>query len=209
MKTKRKKGSVLIGCGALLMIAALCLSGYNLWDEARASRSVTAVTEQVSTQQNINQENQVAEPEEIPIYELNPEMEMPVETVGNWDYVGTVAFPQRGIELAVISQWSYPALRAAPCRYSGSAYMGDLILSAHNYNSHFGCLLNMSVGEQISFTDMDGNVFLYEAVEIETLGPSDVEELEAGEWDLTLFTCTIGGQSRVTVRCEEVEGMSA
>ena len=29
-----------------------------------------------------------------------------------------------------------------------------------------------------------------------------VEEMEAGEWDFTMFTCTIGGSNRVTVRCE-------
>ena len=29
--------------------------------------------------------------------------------------------------------------------------------------------------------------------------------MEAGDWDLTLFTCTIGGQTRVTIRLERVE----
>ena len=37
-----------------------------------------------------------------------------------------------------------------------------------------------------------------------------VEEMEAGEWDLTLFTCTPDSRSRVTVRCvrtqEDEEG---
>jgi sortase A len=32
-----------------------------------------------------------------------------------------------------------------------------------------------------------------------------VEEMESDEWDLTLFTCTIGGKSRVTIRCERVQ----
>ena len=32
-----------------------------------------------------------------------------------------------------------------------------------------------------------------------------VEEMTAGEYDLTLFTCTYGGQSRVTVRCDREE----
>jgi len=39
----------------------------------------------------------------------------------------------------------------------------------------------------------------------EVLLPTAVEEMTAGEWDLTLFTCTLGGRSRVTVRCELVE----
>ena len=50
------------------------------------------------------------------------------------------------------------------------------------------------------FTDMDDNVYTYEMVALETLGPADVGEMESGDWDLSLFTCTVGGQSRVTAR---------
>ena len=59
----------------------------------------------------------------------------------------------------------------------------------------------MIPGEIITFTDMDGNVFFYEVAEIEILDPYAKEEMLSGEWDLTLFTCTYGGQERVTVRC--------
>ena len=33
----------------------------------------------------------------------------------------------------------------------------------------------------------------------------DVEAMESGDWALTLFTCTIGGKTRVTVRCVPAE----
>lgn len=49
--------------------------------------------------------------------------------------------------------------------------------------------------------DIDGNVFSYEVVSLETLSTYDVENMTDGDWDLTLFTCTVGGQFRVTVRC--------
>ena len=39
-------------------------------------------------------------------------------------------------------------------------------------------------------------------VERETLNPTDIEGMESGNWDFTLFTCTVGGQSRVTIRFE-------
>lgn len=38
------------------------------------------------------------------------------------------------------------------------------------------------------------------SLERETLEPTDLEGMEAGDWDMTLYTCTVGGQSRVTVR---------
>lgn len=33
----------------------------------------------------------------------------------------------------------------------------------------------------------------------------DMPTMEIGGWDLSLFTCTLGGQFRVTVRCERAE----
>ena len=39
----------------------------------------------------------------------------------------------------------------------------------------------------------------------ETLPETAVEEMRAGEWDLTLFTCTYDGRARVTVRCIRTE----
>ena len=56
----------------------------------------------------------------------------------------------------------------------------------------------------IVFTDFDGNVFVYKVREIETIKGTDIEGMLNGEWALSLFTCTIGGQMRITVRCERV-----
>ena len=60
-------------------------------------------------------------------------------------------------------------------------------------------------GDIVLFTDMDEQVVTFQMVERETLNPMDTEGMEAGDWDLTLFTCTIGGQTRVTIRLERVE----
>ena len=103
--------------------------------------------------------------------------------------------------LPIISNWSYPNLKKAPCRYSGSAYTNDLILAAHNFSSHFGNLKSLALGDTVLFTDVDGNVFSYRVAERETLQPTAIEEMKSGNWDLTLFTCTLGGSYRVTVRC--------
>ncbi len=51
-------------------------------------------------------------------------------------------------------------------------------------------------------TDMNGKSFYFKVSNIETLGAYDVSEMEAGQWDFTMFTCTIGGSNRVTIRCE-------
>ena len=137
----------------------------------------------------------------IPDHILNPDMDMPTETVNGLDYIGILEIPAIALCLPILSEWSDSALDVAPCRYSGSAYTGDLILSGHNYTAHFWYLSDLSPGDNVYFTDVDGNVFSYEVADRETLRSTAVEQMKSGNWDLTLFTCTLGGQSRVTIRC--------
>ena len=132
-------------------------------------------------------------------------MDMPVKEVDGGKYIGVLEIPTLNLSLPVASQWSYPALRKSPCRYDGTAYKGNFIVSAHNYVSHFGNLKSLNEGDQVSFTDMDGNVFRYTVAALEVIMPEDIEGMKSGDWDLTMFTCTYGGQQRVTVRCLKVD----
>lgn len=181
--------------GLLLLAAALVLVGHNLWDENRAGRAASAVVEQLS--------GEMARPPEegVPTYKLHPEMDMPTTEVdGRW-YVGRVSIPSLGLELPVLSAWSSANGKVAPCRYQGSAYTEDMIIAGHNYRSHFGALKYIEIGAEVLFVDADGNAFSYTVASLEVLDGTAVEEMESGEWALTLFTCTYGGQARVTVRC--------
>ena len=135
-----------------------------------------------------------------------PEMEMPTREIDGQTYIGMVEVPALELSLPVISEWTYPRLKKAPCRYVGSVYSKDMVICGHNYDRHFGRLKDLAVGDEVRFTDMDGNVFFYSVCGTEQLGKYAVEDMLAGEWDLTLFTCTVGGKSRVTVRCVLAEG---
>ena len=213
--SRKQEGLLLITIGLLLIAAALFLVSYNLYDELRAEQSARqAVTQldaylpaeaapEAPSDSTGDQEPLVSdERTAIPDYVLSPNMEMPVETINGIDFIGVLRIPALELELPVISEWNYPNLKTAPCRYSGSAYLNNLIICGHNYTSHFGTLKNLWEGDIATFTDMDGNVFTYKMVERETLNPTDIEGMESGNWDLTLFTCTVGGQSRVTIRFE-------
>ena len=121
------------------------------------------------------------------------------------EYIGVLSIPTIDISLPVLSRLSKSGLKAAPCRYVGSAYLDSMVIAAHNYNAHFGKLKELQPGDTVLFTDMDEHVVTFQVVERETLNPMDTEGMEAGDWDLTLFTCTIDGQTRVTIRFERVE----
>lgn len=197
MKAKRGRGTVWINAGLLLIAAALFLSAYNEWESHEARDSARQVIAQLCDALP----TEAGEPTTLP----DVRREMPVKTINGRDYIGVLSIPSLELELPVISQWDYPALKVAPCRYSGSLYQDNLIICAHNYASHFGKLKELQPGDIVLFTDMDEHVVTFKMVERETLNPMDAEGMEAGDWDLTLFTCTIDGQTRVTIRFERVE----
>ena len=194
---KAKRGAVWINAGLLLIAAALFLSAYN----ERESHEARDSARQVIAQLCDALPTEAGEPTTLP----DVRQEMPVKTINGRDYIGVLSIPSLELELPVISQWDYPALKVAPCRYSGSLYQDNLIICAHNYASHFGKLKTLQPGDIVLFTDMDEHVVTFQMVERETLNPMDAEGMEAGDWDLTLFTCTIDGQTRVTIRLERVE----
>jgi sortase A len=132
-------------------------------------------------------------------------MEMPTMEVDGHLYVGRVDIPALDLSLPVMNEWSYGNLKIAPCRYSGSVYLGNMVIAAHNYKSHFGTIKNLKAGDQVTFTDVDGNVFDYQVTEVEQLSPTQVKAMEDSGYPLTLFTCTVGGSYRVAVRCEAVD----
>lgn len=210
---KTDPGRIWINTGLLLLAAALFLWAYNGQESRRAGDSAQQViteltqslTRQPPAEAGADPEQTEAPAVKLPEYLLDAQREMPEKTVNGRAYIGVLSIPTLQLELPVLSQWSYPNLKDAPCRYSGSLYQNDLIICAHNYASHFGRLKTLQPGDTLLFTDMDDQVVSFQMVEQETLEPNDQEAMTTGDWDLTLFTCTPGGQTRVTVRFQRVD----
>ena len=213
-KKKNRIGNILKGAGLILVTAAVLLLVYNLWDGHRARESEEAILAEYLQENKKASESPDASDKEdkqnIPDYLLNSDMDMPeytLKSLGDVACIGILEIPALDLELPVISSWSYSSLRLAPCRYSGSAYKGDLVIAAHNYQSHFGGLRTLPEGSEVFFTDAVGNRFSYYVAVTEALTPWSVDDMTSGEWPLTLFTCTLDSQNRVTVRCEYSEAM--
>ncbi len=69
----------------------------------------------------------------------------------------------------------------------------------------------MSLGSDVTFTDVNGVEYDYIVSKIETIAGYDYSGMlsDSDEWDLTLFTCTKGGKNRLTLRCVETGRQSA
>ena len=208
--SKQYVGVVLMIIGISTVTAGLGLGGYNLWDNHRAGIQADAALYAIV---RLWEEAEVTDLDEIPeaSSELPPDSdrELPVREIDGHRYIGMVSIPVIDMALPVQEDWSPALLKTSPCRYMGSPYRGDLIICAHNYDTHFGRLKNLMPGDEVVFTDVEKNEFRYTVVELETLAGTAVEEMKNGEWDLTLFTCTLGGQTRVTVRCDLIDGNPA
>lgn len=196
---KRKKGVFFISAGLLLIIAALLLTIYNFlesYQAGRSSKEALKMLEMYLEEDNVQTDS---------LYEQYQGIEMPTYEIDGTKYIGILEIPALGRELPIISEWSRENLKMAVCRYKGSAYTGDFILAGHNYRAHFGGLSKLVIGDSVKFVDANGNQFLYEVLELEKMPGTAVDSMEAGEWDLTLFTCGYNGENRIAVRCTRVE----
>lgn len=200
----RKLGIVFVILGALLVSGALLLLFMNKSEDEAAGETARETLESIK-------ELIVTLPTEEPVHvdrfneeEVLRSYNMRVVNVDGSGYIGYISIPKLGIELPVMSELDSEKLKTSPCRMTGSVKSGDMIIAGHNYKRHFGGLKDLLIGDAAYFTDMNGRVRTYLVSELLILEPTDIDGMMAGDWDLTLFTCTYGGAQRVTVRLVEI-----
>lgn len=208
---RRRRGGFLMFAGTVLLAAAFVVAWLNIQEDrsaGEASRMIAAqmrdaMAQQAAQQQAAGPEAELPAVAAEPVFVINPGMEMPLQRIDGHDYIGMLDIPKLERSLPVMAEWSYPKLKLAPCLYEGSIYSHDAVISAHNYEEHLRYLWQLEPGDEVRFTDVDGNVFIYAVTIVEVLMPDEVERMITPDnWDLTVFTCKAGGRARITARCE-------
>lgn len=211
---RNKIGGICMILGAALLLSALSLFLYNQHVSTKAGEASAQVMSQLTQIIADNQqatdpqtptdstENPPTEPEPLPNPLVPDSLEMTEVEIDGHSYIGYLSIPSRGLELPVMTDWDYDKLEIAPCRFSGTLKGENLVILGHNYRRHFRPLQSITVGELVHFVDADGITTVYEVVAIDVLAPAAVEDMTAGDYDLTLFTCTFGGKTRLTIRCD-------
>lgn len=211
--TKRSKAreAILITLGLLMIFSAASLFIYNTWDDNRASQAGFEASQVIASAIGNAQADASAQPV-IPgltpglvADQLAADAENQTEhsvTVNNVDYIGMISIPSLGLSnLPVTDEWNYPNLKTALCRYVGTIADNNIVIAAHNYAKFFGNINKLMAGDAVVFTDAAGVDHHYAVALVETLQPTDIDKMTDSGYALTLFTCTYGGKSRVTVRC--------
>ena len=203
---KQKIGKICMVLGALLILASAGLLAYNKWDADRADKASQQVLGELENTLTKTMEEKTKADEVVLQPELDPDQPMTEVELEGWNYIGYLSIPSIGLNLPVMSEWSYAGLKIAPGRYSGSTYADNMVVCAHNYAKHFSPIKWLAEGAEVYFTDMDGMRWSYEVSAVETIQPTQIEKMtekteDSENWDLTLFTCTTGGSARCAVRC--------
>lgn len=213
--SKKLPAMLCIVLGVAMLAGALLLWSHNRQESDEAGQQSEVVLAQVQEaisqrQAEANSQPQSqgsttitqAEAGDQEAEELEPEL--PVVDLEGYDCVGYIVISAVDIQLPVLSTWDYTLLKIAPCRQFGSSRTDDLVIAGHNYDTHFGALKNVKLGDAVTFIDMDGVVNDYTVQKIDQLKPTQVDEVANSGYDLVLYTCTQDGTTRVTLFCNRI-----
>lgn len=197
MTKRQKEGWLLVLLGLSMVIASLLLHTTQEKRDTMAGENAAILLQQL-------QLNRMSIPDSVAALQetvATPStMVMAEKDYLGYSMIGTLRIVALGMELPVLSDWSYELLDVAPCRYSGSLPGKDLIIMGHNYKSHFTPLHHITLGTEVEFEDVNGVVTKFTVAQTEILHENHVDKLYS-EHPLILFTCTAGGQNRFVVRC--------
>ena len=217
----RRFGTLLILAGLLLAAGGMGLVLYNLWDNDRAGRAADAIQDEIDSEL----EKMPVENAPVPLAGRNKQddeswlsgQKMPTMLIDGNQYIGTLEIPSLGIRLPVLDRWNYELLKISPCLYSGSYYTDDMVICGHNYQRHFSPIKGIAIDADVYFITAQKVIYHYKVCNRETVKPTAVDQMirnwnngdpefeQLEDWDLTLFTCNTGGQTRCAVRCIRAE----
>ena len=212
----KRASEVLIAFGVLILLGALAILIKTSYEDANADEHARQTVEQlreniyeqpnssISGTESVDNHKDLAEKNNINKSSGQSSSKEAVVVIDGTGYLGYLSFTGYGKVLPVLADWSFENLQYAPARFSGSVIDNNLVIAAHNYFSHFYLLNEMTEGNEVILTLPDGKEIHYIVDKIERLSPTELDKLTAGDYDLTLFTCTPTGLARTTVRCNKI-----
>lgn len=201
---KSRCARILMAFGAIFVVAALLLTFYARWAAQKASESTDLALNQLEAVMPATHAGSLVSSPDTASKDLDGHPSMPVAEIAGNSYIGVISIDSLDLELPVLSKWDTDLLGLGPCRYSGSVYDRSLIIVGSDLQSHFGRLKSLSTGEAVTFTDVDGQVFSYQVVGIDSPIQVDKSSLESDDRDLTLYEYDSSGGRYIVVRCSIV-----
>ena len=194
---KRTKGipnKLLIAIGVFLLVAAAVALIVWQWGIHTAQQKMESY---VSTIRTLIPAPQNAVPEE------RRDNAMPVLSIAGTDFIGIIEMPKFDSALPVCADWG--AVSQYPCCLSGSIYNRTMQIGATSQKGQYDFYRELSVGDTVFFTDMEGNRFAYAVTDIRYETHADQAALQRQESSLTLFIKNIYGFEYIIIYCNTIQ----
>ena len=188
MKKQTNQLCVLLGI-CLLVVAALVLFFWQ-WG---IHKSQQEATKNVQTIRTLIPEAQGA------VLEERQDNTMSVLSINGKDFVGILEIPKFGSSLPVCANWG--EVSQHPCRLSGSVYDRTMQIGTTSQKGQCDFYRDVSVGDFVFFTDMEGNRFSYEITDIRYEKHADQTTLQQEDAALTLFIKNIYSFEYIIIFC--------
>ncbi|MFI3173086.1 MAG: sortase [Eubacteriales bacterium] len=185
------------GMCILLGSCVICYAGYlfveNQQIEMKARKNSAIIVEKllVVMDTDSDESDRLEQADETSEYNIEVEDNL---------YSGILTIPKLELTLPIQTEWSYSNLKDSPCIYQEIPFS----IAAHNYQAHFGQLIDLEIGDEAIYTKVSGIETVYQVVEITQIAETEVAQLEVMIYDMTLFTCDYNDNNkRILVRFNE------
>jgi len=125
---------------------------------------------------------------------------MPVLSLEGRDFVGILEIPRYGSALPVCDDWG--ETWKYPCRFHGSIYDRTMQIGGTSQKGQYDFYREISVGDTIFFTDMEGNRYTYTVKDLRYEKKADQSVLLGQEAALVLFIKNVYAFEYIFVFCD-------
>jgi hypothetical protein len=177
--------------GVCLIIAAAVTLALWRWNIHNSEKQVQYY---VNTLRSLIPEPQAAVPEE------RRNNTMSVLSVDGIDFVGLLELPRYESVLPVCADWGKTS--RYPCHFTGSIYDGTMQLGATTQKGQYDFYRELSVGDTIHYTDVEGNRYTFTITSLCSEKHADQAALQRKEAALTLFIKNIYSFEYLVAFCD-------
>ena len=191
MNKQTNRLCVIIGT-CLLIVAALVLFSWQ-WKIYDSQNETAKYVQTIRTL--------IPEPQGAPLEEKRNNTMSVLRIEGN-DFVGILEMPKFSSSLPVYANWG--KISEFPCRLGGSVYDRTIQIGATSQKGQYDFYREISVGDSLYFTDMEGNRFSYEITSIHYEKHADQTALKQEDSALTVFIKNIYSFEYIIIFCNSV-----
>jgi sortase A len=190
-QTNDRMQKICILAGVCLLVVAVGVLIFWQWS---IHTSAEKAEYYVNTLRTLMPEPQGAVPEE------RRDNTMATLSVDGIDFVGLLEIPCYGSVVPVCADWGTPSKYL--CQFYGSIYDRTMQIGGTSQKGQYDFYREISVGDAIYFTDMEGNRYAYSVTDVRYEKSADQAALQRKDASLTLFIKNIYALDYIIIFCD-------